>query len=143
MKLYRVLALALVLVMLGSALIACEQEPEAPKKSITVAITIKDGPDKDAKILGQEAEYTYTYNEGEEPTVTDILIDYCSYEELELVFADEAQHTVNKIGSTSAGPGTFWTFAINSQYLKNESMYTYKVQPNDVIVVYLDSVSKD
>ena len=135
MKLYRVLALALVIVMLGSALIACEQEPEAVKKTITVAITIKTAADGD--VIAQEAEYTYTYNEGEEPTVTDILIDYCSYEELELVFADESQQTVKKIGNTSAGSGTFWTFAINSQYLKDEAMYTYKVQPNDVIVVYL------
>lgn len=135
MKLYRVLALALVVAMLGCALIACEQEPEVAKKTITVAITIKTAADGD--VIAQEAEYTYTYNEGEEPTVTDILIDYCSYEELELVFADESQQTVKQIGNTTAGSGTFWTFAINSQYLKDEAMYTYKVQPNDIIVVYL------
>ncbi len=141
MKLYRVLALALVVAMLGCALIACEQEPEAVKKTLTVAFTIKTAPDGD--VIAQDAEYIYTYYEGEEPTVTDILIDFCELEELELVFADEAQQTVKKIGSTTAGTGSFWTFAINTQYLENESMYTYKVQPGDVIVVYMDSVSKD
>ena len=141
MKLYRVLALALVVAMLGCALIACEQEPEAVKKTLTVAFTIKTAPDGD--VIAQDAEYIYTYYEGEEPTVTDILIDFCELEELELVFADESQQTVKKIGSTTAGTGSFWTFAINAQYLENESMYTYKVQPGDVIVVYMDSVSKD
>lgn len=141
MKLYRVLALALVVAMLGCALIACEQEPEVVKKTLTVAFTIKTAPDGD--VIAQDAEYIYTYNEGEEPTVTDILIDFCELEELELVFADESQQTVKKIGSTTAGTGSFWTFAINAQYLKDESMYTYKVQQGDVIVVYMDSVSKD
>lgn len=135
MKLYRVLALALVVAMLGCALIACEKEPEAVKKSITVAFTIKDAAD--GEVIAQDAEYTYIYNEGEEPTVTDILIDFCEMEDLTLEFSDESQQIVNKIGNASAGGGKFWTFAINSKYIKDQFMYTYKVQPNDVIVVYL------
>lgn len=135
MKLYRVLALALVVAMLGCALIACEQEPEVVKKSIIVAFTIKDAAN--GEVIAQDAEYTYIYNEGEEPTVTDILIDFCEMEELTLEFSDEEQKIVKKIGNASAGDGKFWTFAINSEYIKDQFMYTYKVQPNDIIVVYL------
>jgi hypothetical protein len=138
MKLYRVLALMLVVAMLGCALIACEKEPEVVKKQITVAFTIKSAPDGD--VIAQDAAYTYTYNEGEEPTVTDILIDFCEFEELTLVFADESQQTVKQIGNVTAASGSFWTFAIGGEYLKDYAMYTYKVQPNDVIVVYMDKV---
>lgn len=135
MKLYRVLALALVVAMLGCALIACDQEPEAPKKTITVAFTIKTAPDGD--VIAQEEEYTYTYTEGDEPTVTDILIDFCSYDDLELEFTDDSQQIVKKIGNTTASGGSFWTFSINKEYTET-FMYLQKVADKDVVVVYLD-----
>ncbi|MBE6697059.1 MAG: DUF4430 domain-containing protein [Ruminococcaceae bacterium] len=142
MKLYRVLALALAIVMIGCVVIACDQkEPEVTKKSIKVAFTIKDGPDKNSEILAQDAAYEYTYTGDKEPTVIDVLIDVCELEELTIEFEDETQERVKKIGSKSAGKGEYWTYALNGENDKDNPMYVQTVKEGDIIVVYLASLS--
>lgn len=141
MKLYRVLALVLAIVMMGCVLVACDNKPaEEPKKSIKVAFTIKDGPDKDSEILVQDAAYEYTYTGDAEPTVTDVLVDICELEELEIEFQDDTQQVINKIGSKSAGKGEYWTYALNGENDKDNPMYIQTVKEGDIIVVYLASL---
>ena len=105
MKLYRVMALVLAILMVGCIMVACDKEPEAVKTSIKVAFTIKDGPE--GEILAQDREYVYTYDKvgDKEPTVTEVLIDVCELEELTIEFQDESQEVVKKIGTKSAGKG--------------------------------------
>ena len=142
MKLYRVLALALAIVMIGCVVIACDQkEPEVTKKSIKVAFTIKDGPDKNSEILAQDAAYEYTYTGDKEPTVIDVLIDVCELEELTIEFEDETQERVKKIGGKSAGKGEYWTYSHNGTYDKKTTMYQEVVADGSKIVIFLGSLN--
>ena len=118
MKLYRVLALVLAILMIGCVMVACdEKEPEAVKTNVNVKFTIKAGTDKDSEILAQDAEYVYTYDKvgDKEPTVTEVLIDVCEFYELTIAFQDDSQQVVTKIGSKTPGKGEFWTYALNGQ----------------------------
>ena len=140
MKLYRVLALVLAVVMMSCVLVACDKEPEETKTTITVAITILDGPDKNSEVIAQEAKYEFTYKGDAAPTVLDVLLDYCEYEELTVAFQDEDQHYVKTIGGKSAGSGKFWNYSLNKVTDKEEPMYEQTVQNGDTIVVYLDNL---
>ncbi|MBQ2806551.1 MAG: hypothetical protein IJF08_05825 [Clostridia bacterium] len=141
MKLYRVMALVLAILMVGCIMVACDKEPEAVKTSIKVAFTIKDGPE--GEILAQDREYVYTYDKvgDKEPTVTEVLIDVCELEELTIEFQDESQEVVKKIGTKSAGKGEFWTYALNGVNDLDNPMYIQTVKEGDTIVVYLDSIN--
>ena len=141
MKLYRVLAVALAMLMIGCVMVACDKEPEAVKTTIKVAFTIKDGPE--GEILAQDREYAYTYEKvGEkEPTITEVLIDICELEELTIEFQDETQQVITKIGNKTAGKGEFWTYALNGTNNLDNPMYIQTVKEGDVIVVYLDSIN--
>ena len=144
MKLYRVLALVLAILMIGCVMVACdEKEPEAVKTNVNVKFTIKAGTDKDSEILAQDAEYVYTYNKvgDKEPTVTEVLIDVCELYELTIEFQDDSQQVVTKIGNKTAGKGEFWTYALNGQNNLDNPMYVQTVKSGDVIVVYLDSIN--
>ncbi len=142
MKLYRVLALALAIVMMGCILVACDQkEPEQTEKSIVVRFTVKDGPDKDSNILIQDPEYEYKYTGDADPTITEVLIDICEFEEVAIEFKDESQETITKIGNKSAGNGQFWTYALNGVNDLDNPMYVQTVKEGDIIVVYLDSIN--
>ena len=141
MKLYRVLALVLAVLMMGCIMVACDKEPEAVKTNVNVKFTIKDGPD--GEVLAQDAEYVYTYNKvgDKEPTVTEGLVDVCEFYELTIEFQDESQQVVNKIGNKSAGKGEFWTYALNGENNLDNPMYVQTVKSGDIIVVYLDSIN--
>jgi len=142
MKLYRVLALALAIVMMGCILVACDQkEPEQTEKTIVVRFTVKDGPDKDSNILIQDPEYAYKYKGDADPTITEVLIDICEFEEIAIEFKDESQETITKIGNKSAGNGKFWTYALNGVNDLDNPMYVQTVKEGDIIVVYLDSIN--
>ncbi|MBQ7379933.1 MAG: hypothetical protein IJW70_09705 [Clostridia bacterium] len=142
MKLYRVLALALAIVMMGCVMVACDQkEPEQTEKTIVVKFTVKDGPDKDSEILVQDPEYAYTYTGDAEPTITQVLIDICEFEEIAIEFKDESQETITKIGNKTAGKGQFWTYALNGVNDLDNPMYVQTVKEGDIIVVYLDSIN--
>lgn len=141
MKLYRVLALVLAMLMIGCALVACgEKEPEAVKTTVKVTITIKDGPD--GEVLAQERDYVYTYNKvgDEQPTIIDVVLDVCEFNELTVEFQDEAQQYISKIGNKSAGKSEFWTYALNGVNNLDNPMYVQTVAEGDIIVVYLDSL---
>jgi hypothetical protein len=140
MKSYRVLALVLAMLMIGCVMVACDKEPEAVKTTVKVTVTIKDGPD--GEVLAQERDYAYTYNKvGEEqPTITDVVLDICEFNELTVEFQDEAQQYISKIGNKSAGKGEFWTYALNGVNNLDLPMYEQTVAEGDIIVVYLDSL---
>ncbi len=140
MKLYRVMALVLAILMVGCVMVACNKEPEETKTTIKVAFTIKDGPDKDSKILAQDAEYSYTYKGDAAPTITEVLIDVCELYELDIEFQDDTQQVVKKIGSKSAGKGEYWTYALNGVNDLDNPMYIQTVADGDTIVVYLASL---
>ncbi len=143
MKLYRVLALVLAMLMIGCVMVACDKEPEAVTTSIKVTFTIKDGPSDKAEVLAQDAEYTYTYSKvgDKEPTITEVLIDVCDMYDLPIEFQDESQEVVKKIGSKTTGKGEFWTYALNGKNNLDNPMYLQTVKENDIIVVYLDSIN--
>ena len=141
MKLYRVLALVLAMLMVGCVLVACgEKEPEAVKTTVKVTITIKDGPN--GEVLAQERDYPYTYKKvgDEQPTITDVLLDVCELNELTVEFQDEAQQYISKIGKKSAGKDEFWTYALNGVNNLDLPMYEQTVAEGDIIVIYLDSL---
>ena len=142
MKLYRVLALALAMLMIGCVMVACDKEPEAVATTVKVTITIKDGPD--GEVLAQERDYAYTYNQtgDEQPTVIDVVLDVCELNELTVEFQDESQQYISKIGNKSAGSGQFWTYALNGVNNLDNPMYVQTVAEGDIIVVYLDSLKK-
>ena len=142
MKLYRVLAVILAMLMIGCVMVACDKEPEAVPTSVKVAFTIKAGPGDKAEVLEQDIEYTYTYGKvgDKEPTITEILIDFCEVYELTLEFEDETQQVITKIDSKSAGKGEFWTYALNGENDLKNPMYIQTVKEGDIIVVYLDSI---
>ena len=142
MKLYRVLALVLAMLMIGCVLVACgEKEPEAVKTNVNLRITIQDGPKGD--VISQDAEYVYTYNKvGEQlPTITEVLIYYCDLNEIPLEFQDESQQVITKIGNKTVGKGEFWTYALNKVNNLDDPMYVQTVQSGDTIVIYVDTVS--
>ena len=141
MKLYRVLALVLAMLMIGCVMVACDKEPEAVKTNVDVKFTIKDGPD--GEVLAQDAEYVYTYNKvgDKEPTITEVLIDVCEFYELTIEFQDDSQQVVTKIGSKTPGKGEFWTYALNGENNLDNPMYVQTVKSGDIIVVYLDSIN--
>ncbi|MBQ1232706.1 MAG: DUF4430 domain-containing protein [Clostridia bacterium] len=141
MKLYRVLALVLAVLMVGVMLVACDKkEPEAVKTTVKVTVTIKDGPD--GEVLAQERDYPYTYNQtgDEQPTIIDVVLDVCELNELTVEFQDESQQYISKIGNKSAAKGEFWTYALNGVNNLDLPMYEQTVAEGDVIVVYLDSL---
>lgn len=143
MKLYRVLALVLAMLMIGCVLVACgEKEPEAVKTNVNLKFTIKDGPKGEE--IAQDAEYVYTYNKvgDKQPTITEVLIYFCDLNEIPLEFQDETQQVITKIGSKTAGKGEFWTYALNGTNNLDDPMYVQTVKDNDIIVIYLDTVSK-
>lgn len=139
MKLYRVLALVLAVLMIGCVMVACDKTPEETKTTVKVAFTIKDGPK--GEILAQDAEYSYTYTGDAAPTITTVLIDVCDFYELDIEFQDESQEVIKKIGSKTAGKGEFWTYALNGENNLDNPMYIQTVADGDVIVVYLDSLN--
>ena len=141
MKLYRVLALVLAILMMSCIFVACDKEPEETKTTIKVSFTIKDGPDKKSEILAQDAEYSYTYKGDAAPTVTQVLIDVCEFYELNLVFQDDTQQVVTKIGSKTADKGEYWTYALNGENDLKNPMYIQTVADGDTIVVYLASLN--
>lgn len=142
MKLYRVLALALAMLMIGCVMVACDKEPEAVTTTVKVTITIKDGPD--GEVLAQERDYPYTYNQtgDEQPTILDVVLDVCELNELTVEFQDESQQYISKIGNKSAGNSEFWTYALNGVNNLDNPMYVQTVAEGDIIVVYLDSLKK-
>ena len=142
MKLYRVLALVLAMLMIGCVLVACgEKEPEAVKTTVKVTITVKDGPD--GEVLAQERDYAYKDDKvGDKvPTITEVLIDVCELNELAIEFQDDSQQVITKIGSKTAGKGEFWTYALNGVNNLDNPMYIQTVAEGDIIVVYLDSLN--
>lgn len=142
MKLYRVLALALAVVMMGCVLVACDKEPEATETTIKVAFTIKDGADKDSEILAQDAEYSYTYTGDAAPTVIEVLADVCEFYELKIEYQSEEQQYIKSIGGKSAGSGKFWNYSQNGVTDKEEPMYVQTVADGDILVVYLADTKK-
>ncbi len=141
MKLYRVLALMLAMLMIGCVVVACDKEPEPVKTNVNLKFTIKDGPKGEE--IAQDAEYVYTYNKvgDQQPTITEVLIYFCDLNEIPLEFQDESQQVITKIGNKSAGKGEFWTYALNQENNLDNPMYIQTVKDGDIIVVYLDSIN--
>lgn len=141
MKLYRVMALVLAVLMMACVVVACdsEKEPEVTKTSIKVSFTIKDGAE--GEIIEHDGEYEYSYNADETPTVTDILIDFCEMYELDLEFKDETNEVVTKIGNKTAGKGEYWTYSHNGTYDKKTPMYQEVVADDAKIVIFLGSLN--
>lgn len=109
------------------------------QKTIQIAFTVKDGPD--GTVMAQEAEYQYTYDSNQIPTVLAILQDFCQTHGLEVDFSDPECHIIKSIGSVEAGRGMYWTYAHNHCIELEEAIYEKTVQNGDVIVVYLASLS--
>ena len=141
MKLYRVLAAVLAVLMIGCVMVACDKEPEAVKTNVNLKFTIKDGPKGD--VIAQDAEYVYTYNKVGEtlPTITEVLIYFCDLNEITLEFQDDTQQVITKIGNKSVGQGEFWTYALNGENNLDNPMYIQTVNAGDTIVIYLDSIN--
>ena len=142
MKLYRVLALVLAMLMIGCIMVACDKEPEPVKTNLNLKICIKDGPKGD--VIAQDPEFVYTYmRKGEElPTITEVLIYYCEINEINLEFQDDSQQVITKIDTVSpSSKSEFWTYALNQVNNLDLPMYQQTVKDGDVIVVYLDSLN--
>lgn len=141
MKLYRVMALVLAVLMMACVVVACdgEKEPAVTKTSMKVSFTIKDGAE--GEIIQHDGEYEYTYNADETPTITDILIDFCDMYELDLEFKDDTHEVVTKIGKKTAGKGEYWTYSHNKVFDKSTAMFEEVVADGDTIIVYLGSLN--
>ncbi len=140
MKFYKFLAIALAIVVLACAFVACNgteentTEDAEKTKSVTVSFKIKD---VNGKVIDELEAKDYVY-EGGEPTIFNIITDYLEIDQA-YDFKDK-DGTIVSIGEHTAGDGYYWAFkmgtADDGKFI-NGKMSEYTVADGDSFTVQL------
>ena len=140
MKFYKFLAVALAIVVLACAFVACneteEQTTDDAEKTNTITVSFKI-KDANGKVIDDLEAKNYVY-EGDEPTIYNIITDYLEIDQA-YEFKDK-DGTIISIGEHKATDGYYWAFkmgtADDGKFI-NGKMSEYKVADGDSFTVQL------